>query len=220
MKKITILFSIFAIGLLGFISGCSDDNGGGGTTDPSINPEDYVYSINVINTNIRGNYEIMLMPIDGNSTIGEVECTINGNSCSFLWNENYGWWSASYTMNAGGTYNFVLTIDGADYDADLTLVNQITNVSWPILYNPLQEYVVTWELATNCDYCMFQGVTETSVQELEELDPADRSFTIPAEWLGITPQMFQFTIIQSNYAFNGNLLLNSTDFVTEIYLTQ
>ena len=220
MKKFTILFFIVTLSMFGIISGCSDDDGGGGTTDPSINPEDYDYLVNVMSTDIRGNYQIMLMPVETTNLIGEVECTINGNTCSFIWYENYGWWSASYTMNAGETYNFDLTVDGTDYDADLTIVNQITDVSWPIAYDPLQEYEITWELASNSDYTLFQGVTEAYYNEIEELDPADRSFTIPAEWLGTTSQMYQFTIIQSNYAISGNLLLNSTDFVTEIYLTQ
>ena len=218
MKKFTILFLIITFSILGIISGCSDDDGGGGTTDPSINPEDYIYLLNVISTDFRGNYVITLWSDEINNNIGEVTCTINGSQCSFLWNENLGWWSASYSMNAGETYNFALTIDGTEYDTDLNIVNQISNVSWPIAYDPLQEYEITWELASNSDYTLFQGVTEAYYQEMEELDPADRSFTIPAEWLGTTSQMYQFTIIQMNYAYDGDLLLNSTDFVSEIYL--
>ena len=42
MRKFTILFLIFAFSMMSFITGCSDDENGG-TTDPSIDPEDYDY---------------------------------------------------------------------------------------------------------------------------------------------------------------------------------
>ena len=218
MKKTTILFMVFMFSTMIFISGCGndDDDGGGGSTGPSTDPSDYTYLLNSYSLNNR-DYEITLMPVDPNNPIGEIDCTINGNLCSFSWNDMYALWSTTFPMNPGETYNFALTIDGTEYDADLTNVNLIANVSWPIAYDPSESYTVTWELAADNEFQWFQGLTGAAVEELEDLDPGDRSFTIPEEWLGTTGPMHQFVVIQTNHAYSDDLLLLSIDFVSEIY---
>ncbi len=198
------------------MSGCSKDDDGD-STGPSDNPEDFTYLLNVYSL-AKGSYEMMLMPISSQDAIENVECTINGNSVSFSWNEMYLQWTGTHQMSAGGTYNFVLSIDGDEYDTDLTLVNQLTNVSWPIIYQPSEENEVTWELAGDNEFQLLQGTTETSVIEIEYLDSSDRSFTIPAEWIGTSSQMYQFTLTQTNEATSDDLMIISTDFANEIYL--
>lgn len=218
MKKFTILFLVLTFSILGFISGCSDDDGGGGTTDPSIDPEDYAFYMTVTSTDYqRDNYMITMIPM-ANNIITSLEISINGVDVVMT---NYmELWSGSTIMSEGQTYQLEVTINGIDHSLTINTPH-IPVVNWPVNWVLTEPTSIAWTLTADAEYQEIYGTSTDYItwdEAYADLSPSDRSFTIPANWVDPIYTDYYLMLVEMNFAFEDNLIVTCMAFDEAFYV--
>ncbi len=207
MKKITILFFIVTLSMLGVISGCSDDDGSGGTTDPSINPEDYNFYMIVSDTESREDYVITLIPMN-NNIITSIEISVNGVNVTMT---NYmDMWSGLIDMEEGQTYQVEATINGINHSLTIN-TPYVPTVEWPVNWNVTEPTTINWSLAANAEYQEFYATATDYItwdDNYADLSPSDRTFMIPENWVDPLLTDYSLMLIELNFSFEDNLIVS------------
>ncbi|MEA2097132.1 MAG: hypothetical protein U9P73_10635 [Candidatus Cloacimonadota bacterium] len=207
MRKFTILFLIFAFSMMSFITGCSDDESGG-TTGPSIDPEDYDYYMLVSATgNQRSDYIITITPMNDNVIIS-VEISING--IDVVMSSYMDMWSGYTNMEEGQTYQVEAVINGTDHSLTIN-TPYIPIVDWPTNWNITEPTIISWTLTSNAEYQEFYATATDYItwdENYADLDPSDRSFTIPGNWVDPLLTDYYLMLIEMNFSFEDNLIVS------------
>ncbi len=207
MKKITILILILTFCLTGFISGCSKDDDNGDPTGPSINPDDYDFYMVVSSTGLRSNYMLNVSPMETN-TIQTLELTVNGSAVIMT---NYmSMWVGLTDMTEGQTYQVEMTINSTDYSFTM-ITAYIPAVNWPNTWTVTEPTNLSWTLTSNAEYQEIYGTATDNViwdEVYADLNASDRSFTIPANWVNVTLPEFNLMLMEMNFSFDDNLIIN------------
>ena len=207
MKKFTILFLVLTFSILGFITGCGDDENGG-TTGPSIDPDDYAYYMVVSGIDYqRSDYIISIIPM-GNNIITSMEISVNG--VDVLMTNYMDMWSGIALMDEGQTYQVEAVINGNDYSFSI-VTTYIPEVNWPNIWNFTEPTPITWSLESNAEYQDFYATAtnySTWDDNFSELNPSDRSFTIPENWVDPLLTDYSLMLMEMNFSFKDNLIVS------------
>jgi len=207
MRKFTILILILTFCLIGFISGCSNDDDNGDPTGPSINPDDYDFYMVVSSTGLRSNYMLNVSPMETN-VIQTLELTLNGSAVIMT---NYmSTWVGLADMTEGQTYQVEMTINSTDYSFTMTTA-YIPAVNWPNVWMVTEPTDLSWTLTSNAEYQEIYGTATDNViwdEVYADLNASDRSFTIPANWVNVTLPEFNLMLMEMNFSFDDDLIIN------------
>jgi hypothetical protein len=206
MKK-SIIFSILLLLLLSiFVIGCSDDDNDNGTTEPSINPEDYDYYMVVADMEARGDYLITIMAYEG-VAITSIEISING--VDVIMTNLMNIWTGIIPLDEGQTYQVEMTLNENDYSFSIQ-TTYIPDVNWPANWIVTEPTTITWSLVANAEYQDLYATATDGItwdESYTDLGPSDRSFTIPANW--VNPDLTDYTLMlmEMNFTLEDDLIV-------------
>ena len=207
MRKFSIFILVLTFCLVGLISGCSNDDESGDPTGPSINPDDYDFYMVVSSTGLRSEYIINVSPMDTN-TIQTLELTVNGSTVNMT---NYmSMWVGLTNMNEGQTYQVEMAMNGSDYSFTMTTVH-IPVVNWPNTWTVTEPTDLSWTLTSNAEYQEIYGTaTDNTIwdEAYADLNASDRSYTIPANWVNAALPEFNLMLMEMNFSFDDDLIIN------------
>ena len=222
MKKIFFILMIvsmaFSLATLGCSKNSSSNNDNNNTAGPNFNPDDYDYYFAVFrNGGLRDSYAVSVMPSDSTNVIESVTLSVNGTNVEMAAVGYINAWYGTYEFNQGDNYEFNLNIDGIAYNYNLQIASQY-NVNWPENYNPAEATELTWIQQTDCDYQDFNLDGDGSEDKTQVLETSARSFTIPANWIGTTYNIYTLEFWGINYKeVNGKMLVTSDELSSRDY---
>ncbi|MDP8268699.1 MAG: hypothetical protein P9L97_08230 [Candidatus Tenebribacter davisii] len=208
MKKISILFLILSLSLLGFIAGCGKDDDEGGTTDPSINPNDYNYYVVVSGSVGEDNYIINITPMANNLIIQTLELTVNDSAVTMT---NFlSMWTGYCTMSEGASYQLDIILNGIDYSFNIN-IPYTPAVMWPDEWIITESTNITWNLTSNAEYQdIYASANDGVIYEAQyaDLNASDRSFTVPANWVSSTLTEYNLLLMEMNFSFDNDMIVS------------
>ena len=216
MRKFTILFLVLTFSMMGLITGCGDDEDGG-TTGPSINPEDYDFYMTVTATNYQRNENVItIIPMD-NNIITSLEVFVNGDAVVI---SNYmDLWIGSTNMNEGQAYQIEMIINDNNYSFTINIPH-IPIVNWPVSWIITEPTTINWTLTADAEYQEIYGTSTDNItwdEAYADLGPSDRSFTIPANWVDPNYPDFDLMLMEMNFSFEDNLIVSCMSFDEAFY---
>jgi len=210
MRRFSLLILIFTIVSMSLltVTGCSkDDDDDNGPTGPSIDPNDYEFYMVVSSTDLRSEYVLSLSSM-GTTPIESVELTINGSMVTMV---NYmNNWAGFTNMEENSNYQVEMTINEVDYSFDMQ-VPYVPIVNWPNTWNIPEETEVTWTLAADAEYQDIYGSGQDGYaydEAYTDLNPSDRSYTIPPNWLDSSLLEYNLLLMEMNFSFDNDLIIN------------
>lgn len=208
MKKITMMLMIFTFILMGLFTGCSsDDDDDNGPTGPSIDPNDYEFYMVVSSTGSRGEY-VLSVSSTSSTSIQSLELTINGATVSMV---NYmNNWAGFTNMTENETYQVEMIMNDNDYSFSMT-IPYTPVVNWPTTWNIAEDTSITWTLTSDAEYQEIYGTATDNViwdDAYADLDPSDRAFTIPANWVDASLTEYNLLLMEMNFSFDNDLIIN------------
>ncbi len=217
MKKFTILFLVLAFCMMGLITGCGDDEDGG-TTCPSINPEDYDFYMTVASTNYQRNENVItIIPMD-NNIITSMEISVNG--VTVIMTSCMNFWTGSANMDEGQAYQVEAIINDNNYSFTINIPH-IPIVNWPVNWIVTEPTTINWTLTADAEYQEFYGTSTDYItwdEAYADLGSSDRSFTIPANWVDPNYPDFDLMLMEMNFSFEDNLIVSCLSFDDALYV--
>ncbi|MCK4654411.1 MAG: hypothetical protein KAU01_08195 [Candidatus Cloacimonetes bacterium] len=216
MKKLLIFLVLIPFIFSGFILGCSDDDDNGGTTGPSVDVEEFEYYFGLMYIpSLRASWFIQVYAYEG-SEITDLQLLINGIDIAMADYQGLYWTSSvPVELDEGQTNSFDLTINQLE-NHTFTLKNVCyPTVNWPLTWFLGQNTEVSWTLAEDSDYQDFivSGISESDDEEkYQNLDPSDRSYTIPANYISTGYDLYTLMLMEYNYIVEGEFIAGSISF--------
>ena len=242
MKKFTLLFTIIIISSFVLFTGCSSDddssndngNGDGLFTPGDFENGEYDIVLQVFDLNLKNEKFIYIYPasffVDGYAENFDCTLKINDEEVELISETFTGLKYCNYELTEGETYNFSITTAKSTYSSDLKIAYD-PSYPFPQTYDPNQETEFTWTLEGDNNYQLFEGWSEyydwendedKSDYKYIELNPSDRTCTIPANWLddfNEDPQelLYDFDLVEYNYILENNSVFISVEAETVTY---
>ncbi len=152
-----------------------------------------------------------------NNVITSMEVSINGVDVMMV---NYmSMWAGITEMDEGQTYQVEAVINEVDYSFTIQTTH-IPIVNWPIDWTVTEPTTISWTLASNAEYQdLYATATDYTIwdENYADLNNSDRSFTIPANWVDPLLPNFSLTLMEMNFAFDDDLIINCMSFDESFY---
>ena len=204
-KKMLLVFLVILI-VSAFSFGCSKSTSSNNNNNgPSgINPEDYSYYMGVLDNSeqVKGSYSIMFF--SEKVIIDTVQLKINNEEVPLVDLFNV-WANMDYSLTAGETYSFEVTINGSkDIETfEMKIPGPIT-VGWPETIDFSVDNTITWTLPSDPMMQTFLGesvdyASGDTVDKEVDLDVKSRSYVMKANWLPSDTVDNTLTLEADNY---------------------
>ena len=180
-----------------------------------INPGDYSYLMYVIKIPEwkSDNYSIMFD--SENDSITSVELKINNESIEVT-HETYGdyydsWYASGLTFNENESYTFEVKINESKSVSNFSLkIPDLVTANWSDTLDLTQPINFTWTQTHSTMHQEFAAdaynwETDDKVYKYEVLQPSDRSYIMPANWLPTDYPEYSFSIMSGNYHTDTHL---------------
>jgi hypothetical protein len=183
---------------------------------------DFDFFMGIVSYSIyeKAPYMVMIQSYNEDVLITSVELKINNAAITLI--SYVSFYYAELNLTQGQTVSYEAKINGTTYSGNLTIPYRPQNVTFPAVFNPAQSYNITWSLAQNSQFQMFEAYgwnanNEQETGKYKELSPSDRSFTIPANWIGSGYDEYDLALSEFSANWSGKFIAISFDGAWEYY---
>jgi len=202
------------------LSACGDDDNDNGLTEiPDINPENFdwdIYILDIAGDDREDYYYVTCDWLGNEDAITEQDqFSIQFNDAEPIILSGWGWFgewsfSAEAFLSPGTNYNVKLLKNSVQVTSGNIKTAYRAYGNFPSYYNPTTTAELSWTLSDNNQY-QVAGVSSYSEDyedyddAMEDLDPSDRTYTIPAnavQHFGDYTE-YELLIMEMNFTQNG-----------------